>query len=70
MLHCHRIAHFAVRDASNELYKETLTNIILSKAGQQIILIEGADALPPAPEYIKHLTHSEFVPPLRYGPLD
>ncbi|KAJ4356853.1 uncharacterized protein N0V89_004890 [Didymosphaeria variabile] len=38
--------------------------------GQQIVLVEGGDTMPPAPDYIKHLTHSEFVPPLRYGPLD
>ncbi|KAJ4301932.1 hypothetical protein N0V90_004028 [Kalmusia sp. IMI 367209] len=32
--------------------------------------LKGGDAMPPAPDYIKNLTHSEFVPPLRYGPLD
>ncbi|KAF9634919.1 putative multicopper oxidase protein [Lasiodiplodia theobromae] len=38
--------------------------------GQQIVLLEGADAMPPLPDYIKNMTHAEFVPPLRYGPLD
>lgn len=38
--------------------------------GQQIVLMEGAEAMPPLPEDIKSLTHADFVPPLRYGPLD
>ncbi|KAI9686080.1 MAG: hypothetical protein M1822_004063 [Bathelium mastoideum] len=39
-------------------------------AGQQIVLIEGEDALQPLPDYVKNLTHADFVPPVRYGPLD
>ncbi|KAI0859390.1 laccase TilA [Xylaria cubensis] len=38
--------------------------------GQQIVLVEGQEAFPEVPEYIKNMTHSEFVPPVRYGPLD
>ncbi|KAL9090488.1 MAG: hypothetical protein Q9165_005249 [Trypethelium subeluteriae] len=39
-------------------------------AGQQIVLIEGEDAMKPLPDYVKNLTHAEFIPPVRYGPLD
>ncbi|GME63989.1 Multicopper oxidase type 1 [Neofusicoccum parvum] len=39
-------------------------------AGQQIVLLEGQDVMEPPPEYIKKMTHADFVPPLRYGPLD
>ena len=38
--------------------------------GQQIVLMEGGEAMPPLPEEVKSLTHADFVPPLRYGPLD
>ncbi|KAF2764148.1 putative multicopper oxidase, type 1 [Teratosphaeria nubilosa] len=39
-------------------------------AGQQIVLMEGPEAMAPLPEDIKSLTHADFIPPLRYGPLD
>ncbi|KAF4551219.1 Multicopper oxidase-like protein 7 [Elsinoe fawcettii] len=38
--------------------------------GQQIILIEGGEAMQDPPEYIRNMTHADFVPPVRYGPLD
>lgn len=42
----------------------------LTQAGQQIVLIEGENALPPVPDFVKNLTHADFIPPVRYGPLD
>ncbi|KAF4306496.1 Multicopper oxidase type 1 [Botryosphaeria dothidea] len=39
-------------------------------AGQQIVLLEGQDVMQTPPEYIKKMVHADFVPPLRYGPLD
>ncbi|SMQ51194.1 unnamed protein product [Zymoseptoria tritici ST99CH_3D1] len=38
--------------------------------GQQIVLMEGAEAMAPLPEYVKNLVHADFVPSNRYGPLD
>lgn len=40
------------------------------QAGQQIVLLEGQDVMQSPPEYIKKMVHADFVPPLRYGPLD
>ncbi|KAF5694906.1 multicopper oxidase [Fusarium denticulatum] len=39
-------------------------------AGQQIVLLEGQEALGKIPEHVKNMTHPDFVPPMRYGPLD
>ncbi|KAL0938147.1 multicopper oxidase [Colletotrichum truncatum] len=39
-------------------------------SGQQVILLEGMEVMPPVPEELKRKPHVEFQMPLRYGPLD
>ncbi|GKU07420.1 unnamed protein product [Fusarium langsethiae] len=39
-------------------------------AGQQIVLLEGVEAMAQIPEGVKQKVHADFVPNLRYGPLD
>ncbi|KAM0228425.1 hypothetical protein ACHAPO_010757 [Fusarium lateritium] len=39
-------------------------------AGQQIVLLEGVEAMAQIPEEVKQKVHADFVPNLRYGPLD
>ncbi|KXJ97247.1 laccase-1 [Microdochium bolleyi] len=39
-------------------------------AGQQVVLLEGVEAMGPIPAGMKDRVHSDFRPPLRYGPLD
>ncbi|GME45389.1 putative multicopper oxidase [Neofusicoccum parvum] len=67
MLHC----RFSARERAGVRANEVAGHRIHHFAGgQQIVLLEGAEAMPPLPEYIKNMTHADFVPPLRYGPLD
>jgi hypothetical protein len=68
MLHCHKIGK----------YCEILTSCSHDAdyfqahfaGGQQIVLMEGAESMAPLPDYVKNLVHAEFVPLMRYGPLD
>jgi hypothetical protein len=46
-----------------------LTFVIL-QAGQQIVLLEGVEAIAQIPNEAKQKVHADFVPNLRYGPLD
>ncbi|KAK1579381.1 multicopper oxidase [Colletotrichum navitas] len=39
-------------------------------SGQQVILVEGMEVMPPVPQALKDKPHVEFEFPLRYGPLD
>ncbi|KAF0644268.1 hypothetical protein FPSE5266_12191 [Fusarium pseudograminearum] len=39
-------------------------------AGQQIVLLEGVEAMAQVPKEVKQKVHADFVPNLRYGPLD
>ncbi|KAK2035297.1 laccase TilA [Colletotrichum zoysiae] len=39
-------------------------------AGQQVVLLEGIESMPKIPAEVKNRVHSDFTPPLRYGPLD
>uniref|UniRef100_L2FKW4 Conidial pigment biosynthesis oxidase arb2 brown2 n=1 Tax=Colletotrichum fructicola (strain Nara gc5) TaxID=1213859 RepID=L2FKW4_COLFN len=39
-------------------------------SGQQVILLEGMEVMPPVPEELKNKPHVEFQMPPRYGPLD
>ncbi|CAI6098433.1 unnamed protein product [Clonostachys chloroleuca] len=39
-------------------------------AGQQVVLLEGVESMAKVPGHVKNRVHAEFVPPLRYGPLD
>ncbi|CAF3501396.1 hypothetical protein SNK05_006234 [Fusarium graminearum] len=39
-------------------------------AGQQIVLLEGVEAMAQVPNEVKQKVHADFVPNLRYGPLD
>ncbi|RSM06683.1 hypothetical protein CEP52_005560 [Fusarium oligoseptatum] len=39
-------------------------------AGQQVVLLEGVESMSKVPSHVKDRVHAEFVPPLRYGPLD
>ncbi|CAG7564386.1 unnamed protein product [Fusarium equiseti] len=39
-------------------------------AGQQIVLLEGMEAMAEIPGHVKEKVHGDFVPNLRYGPLD
>ncbi|TDZ21895.1 Laccase abr2 [Colletotrichum orbiculare MAFF 240422] len=39
-------------------------------SGQQVILLEGMEVMPPVPQELKDKPHVEFQFPLRYGPLD
>ncbi|KXH59620.1 multicopper oxidase [Colletotrichum salicis] len=40
------------------------------KSGQQVILLEGMEVMPPVPEGLKKKPHVEFQMPPHYGPLD
>ncbi|KAM5343982.1 hypothetical protein ACJ41O_012519 [Fusarium nematophilum] len=39
-------------------------------AGQQVVILEGVESMAKIPEEVKNRVHADFVPPLRYGPLD
>ncbi|KAK8080220.1 multicopper oxidase [Apiospora hydei] len=39
-------------------------------SGQQVILLEGMEVMPPVPQELKDKPHVEFDMPARYGPLD
>ncbi|KAK2030391.1 multicopper oxidase [Colletotrichum zoysiae] len=39
-------------------------------SGQQVILVEGMEVMPPVPQELKDKPHVEFQFPPRYGPLD
>ncbi|KAK7927486.1 laccase TilA [Apiospora marii] len=39
-------------------------------SGQQVILLEGMEVMPPVPQELKDMPHVEFDMPARYGPLD
>ncbi|KAI4600853.1 hypothetical protein KJ359_013016 [Pestalotiopsis sp. 9143b] len=39
-------------------------------AGQQVVLLEGVESMAKIPAEMKDKVHSDFRPPLRYGPLD
>ncbi|KAH8846586.1 hypothetical protein MCOR01_000044 [Pyricularia oryzae] len=39
-------------------------------AGQQVVLLEGVESMSKIPDHVKNMVHSDFQPPLRYGPLD
>ncbi|KAK8059988.1 multicopper oxidase-domain-containing protein [Apiospora saccharicola] len=39
-------------------------------SGQQVILLEGMEVMPPVPQEMKDMPHVEFDMPARYGPLD
>ncbi|CZT17606.1 related to laccase precursor [Ramularia collo-cygni] len=39
-------------------------------SGQQVILLEGVESMAPVPEEVKNMVHADFIPPVRYGPLD
>ncbi|KAI1871213.1 uncharacterized protein JN550_004658 [Neoarthrinium moseri] len=39
-------------------------------AGQQVVILEGVESMAPIPTDVKDRIHSNFQPPLRYGPLD
>ncbi|KAF4780932.1 laccase TilA [Colletotrichum scovillei] len=39
-------------------------------AGQQVVLLEGVESMAKIPAEMKDRVHSDFTPPLRYGPLD
>lgn len=69
MLHCHRIAHFAVSPRWKVTFN-TYYKLTSSQAGQQVVLLEGQEAMLPLPASLKNMTHSNFKAPLRYGPLD
>lgn len=70
MLHCHMIHHFAVstRPQSYVMVNRLLTVVLQS--GQQVILLEGMEVMPPVPQELKDKPHVEFELPPRYGPLD
>lgn len=42
----------------------------LEKAGQQVIILEGIEKLPKIPYELTNRVHSDFMPPLNYGPMD
>jgi len=44
--------------------------LIGRQAGQQIVLLEGVEEMAEIPGYVKQKVHADFVPNLRYGPLD
>ncbi|KAF5554135.1 laccase-1 [Fusarium mexicanum] len=39
-------------------------------AGQQLVLLEGVESMAKIPQEVKNKVHADFVPDLRYGPLD
>ncbi|KAM0196103.1 hypothetical protein ACHAPA_004746 [Fusarium lateritium] len=39
-------------------------------AGQQLVLLEGVESMAKIPHEMKEMVHADFVPDLRYGPLD
>lgn len=48
----------------------TLFSYLDTQAGQQVVLLEGIEAMPKIPSDLMHRVHSEFSPLLNYGPLD
>jgi FtsP/CotA-like multicopper oxidase with cupredoxin domain len=39
-------------------------------SGQQVILLEGTEAMERIPEEMHQRVHADFIPPVRYGPLE
>jgi FtsP/CotA-like multicopper oxidase with cupredoxin domain len=39
-------------------------------SGQQVILLEGTEVMERIPDKMRHRVHANFVPPVRYGPLE
>lgn len=68
MLHCHMIHHFGVSRYYPSHLIAGLANI--PKAGQQLVLLEGVESMAKIPQEVKNKVHADFVPDLRYGPLD
>ncbi|EMT74149.1 Laccase-1 [Fusarium odoratissimum] len=68
MLHCHMIHHFGVSRYCPSHLIAGLANI--PKAGQQLVLLEGVESMAKIPQEVKNKVHADFVPNLRYGPLD
>lgn len=73
MLHCHMIHHFAVSLPARHDELSVfllLTTVTHTQAGQQVVLLEGVEAMARIPAGFKDRVHSDFRSPLRYGPLD
>lgn len=47
-----------------------MLTVVMLQAGQQIVLLEGVEAMAQVPNEVKQKVHADFVPNLRYGPLD
>lgn len=43
---------------------------LLTQSGQQVIMLEGLEVMPPVPQELKDKAHVEFDMPTRYGPMD
>lgn len=64
------IHHFGVSKPSfpHGLFRNSNTDC--RQAGQQVVLLEGVESMAKIPAEMKDKVHSDFRPPLRYGPLD
>lgn len=64
------IHHFGVSRPSyhQKLFRNSKTDY--RQAGQQVVLLEGVESMAKIPAEMKEKVHSDFRPPLRYGPLD
>lgn len=52
------------------LHSECIANGEMAQSGQQVILLEGMEVMPPVPQELKDMPHVEFDMPAHYGPMD